>query len=76
MVRLSLGTGKTHGVRPGDIVGAVASRADIPGYAIGKIFIQEKHTLLDVPEEYVPQILAKTGTYRIRKLDQVTVERA
>lgn len=74
MVRLSLGTGKTNGVRPGDIVGAIASRANIPGYSIGKIFIQDKHTLVDVPEEYVAKILEKTGTYQIRKADQVSVE--
>ncbi len=74
MVRLSLGTGKTNGVRPGDIVGAIASRADIPGYSIGKIFIQDKHTLVDVPKEYVTKILDKTGTYRIRKSGQVSVE--
>jgi ATP-dependent RNA helicase DeaD len=74
MVRLSLGTGKTNGVRPGDIVGAIASRANIPGYAIGKIFIQDKRTLVDVPEGYVTKILEKTGTYRIRKSEQVSVE--
>ena len=74
MVRLTLGTGKTNGVRPGDIVGSIASRANIPGYSIGKIFIQDKHTLVDVPEEYVAKILDKTGTYRIRKSDQVSVE--
>jgi ATP-dependent RNA helicase DeaD len=74
MVRLSLGTGKTNGVRPGDIVGAIASRAKIPGYSIGKIFIQDKHTLVDVPEEYVAKILEKTGTYQIRKADQVSVK--
>lgn len=75
MIRLSLGSGKAHGVRPGDIVGAIASRADIPGYSIGKIFIQDRHTLVDIPEEYASKVLEKTGTYRIRKLANVTVER-
>jgi ATP-dependent RNA helicase DeaD len=75
MVRLTLGTGKIHGVRPGDVVGAIASHAEIPGYTIGKIFIQDKHTLVDVPEEYAATILEKTGTYRVRKLDRVTIER-
>jgi len=76
MVRLSLGTGKKHGVRPSDVVGAIASHASIPGSTIGKILIQDRHTLVDVPKEYVPQVLDKTGTYRIRKLGNVTVERA
>jgi ATP-dependent RNA helicase DeaD len=76
MVRLTLSTGKAHGVRPSDVVGSIASHADIPGRSIGKIFIQERTTFVDVPEQYVPQVLGKTGTYRVRKLDKVTVERA
>ena len=75
MVRISLSSGKADGVRPGDVVGAIASRADIPGYSIGKIFIQDRHTLLDIPEEYALKVLEKTGTYRIRKQANVTVER-
>jgi len=75
MVRLTLNTGKAQGVRPGDVVGAIASYADIPGYSIGKIFIQDRHTLVDVPEQYVSQVLGKTGGYHIRK-EKVTVERA
>jgi ATP-dependent RNA helicase DeaD len=75
MVRLSLSTGKTHGVRASDVVGAIASHADIPGYTIGKIFVQERHTLVDIPEKYVAQVLGKTGTYRVRKLDSVEIAR-
>jgi ATP-dependent RNA helicase DeaD len=75
MVRLSLSTGKAQGVRPGDVVGAIASYADIPGYSIGKIFIQDQHTLVDVPEKFVAQVLGKPGGYQIRK-EKVRVERA
>jgi ATP-dependent RNA helicase DeaD len=76
MVRLLLNTGKAHGVRPSDVVGAIASHANIPGNTIGKIFIQETKTLFDVPEEHVSKVLGKTGSYHVRKLDSVTVERA
>jgi len=75
MVRLSLGMGKNNGARPGDIVGAIAGLADIPGYTIGKIFIQSEHTLVDIPEEYAAKVLSKSGTYQIRKNANVTVER-
>lgn len=67
MVRLSLNAGKEHGIRPNDIVGAIAAHADIPGYLIGKIHIQESHSLVDVPEALAAQVLAKSGTVRIRK---------
>lgn len=67
MVRLSLNIGKVHGIRPADIVGSIAFHADIPGNAIGKITIQDQHTLVDVPETAVGRVLAKNGAYNIRK---------
>jgi ATP-dependent RNA helicase DeaD len=67
MVRLSLNMGRTHGIRPNDVVGTIAFHADIPGHTIGKIHIQDKFTLVDVPEKFVPQVLAKNGNYRIRQ---------
>jgi ATP-dependent RNA helicase DeaD len=76
MVRLTFGTGKSSGIRPSDVVGSIASRADIPGYTIGKISIHERNTHVDVPEQYVSQVLSQTGTYRVRKMDNVTIERA
>lgn len=67
MVRLTLSAGKYHGVCPGDVVGTIAYNADFPGSAIGAIIILDKHTLVDVPEQYVEQILAKAGKYQIRR---------
>ncbi|MFZ6031098.1 MAG: DEAD/DEAH box helicase [Chloroflexota bacterium] len=75
MVRLSLNMGKAHGIRPADVVGAIAYHADIPGSTIGKIYIDEQHTFVDVPENLVGQVLAKAGKYTIRK-QAFTVERA
>jgi len=75
MVRLTLNAGKAHGVRPNDVVGTIAYHANIPGKIIGAIRIQEQHTLVDVPQEFVQQVLAKNNNYRIRQL-VVTVERA
>ncbi len=67
MVRLSLSIGKSHGIRPADIVGTIAAHADIPGRTIGKIYIQDKFTLVDVPAESVGRVLAKNGGYSIRR---------
>jgi len=75
MVRLTLSAGKAHGVRPADIVGTIAYHADIPGHTIGEINILDRHTLVDVPQQYVTQTLAKAGKYRIRK-NAVTLELA
>ncbi|MCE5207322.1 MAG: DEAD/DEAH box helicase [Chloroflexi bacterium] len=68
MVRLSLGLGHKHGVRPNEVVSSIAYYAEIPGSAIGKILIDEQTTLVDIPEEFARQALAKSGDYRIHKL--------
>lgn len=67
MVRLALSRGKAHGVRPNDVVGAIARLADIPGNTIGRIKIQEQETFVDVPAEYVSAVIAKTGKYKIHR---------
>jgi ATP-dependent RNA helicase DeaD len=67
MVRLSLNMGRKHGVRPNDIVGAIAAHARIPGSSIGKIHIQDEHALVDVPEGLVNQVLVSQKPMHIRK---------
>jgi ATP-dependent RNA helicase DeaD len=67
MVRLNLSLGRIHGIRPNDVVGTIAFHADIPGHTIGKIHIQDKFTLVDVPEKFAARVLAKNGNYRIRQ---------
>ncbi|MGZ9226695.1 MAG: DEAD/DEAH box helicase [Anaerolineales bacterium] len=67
MVRLKLNKGKVHGIRPNDIVGTIAFHANIPGYTIGKIRIEEKYSFVDVPEEIVEQVLKQSGNYRVGK---------
>jgi len=67
MVRLTLNAGKMHGIRPNDVVGTIARHANIPGHAIGAIRIQDHHTLVDISERFVPQVLAKAGAYQIRR---------
>jgi len=67
MVRLKLNKGRLHGIRPNDIVGAIAFYAKIPGYAIGRIRIEEKHSFVDIPEDVVSQVLKQSGNYRVRK---------
>jgi ATP-dependent RNA helicase DeaD len=75
MVRLTLNLGKKQGLRPSDVVGAIASHANIPGYLIGKIHIQEQRTLVDVPEELVSRVLGAAESVRIHK-QAVDLQRA
>jgi len=75
MVSLTLSKGKSHGIRPNDVVSTIAYHADIPGNTIGKIRIQEHHTVVDVPEHFVAQVLARADKYRINR-QPITVARA
>lgn len=67
MVRLALGKGRVHGVRPSDVVSTIAYHAEIPGSSIGRIHIQDQQTFVDVPERLVPQVLSNTEKYRINR---------
>lgn len=58
MVRLIVDLGHKQGVRPGDIVGAVAGEAGIPGKSIGAIDIQQNRTFFDVKAGDVERVLA------------------
>jgi ATP-dependent RNA helicase DeaD len=42
--------GHLHGVKPGNIVGAVANEIDLESKFIGRIDIRDDHTYLDLPE--------------------------
>ena len=75
MVRLTLSAGKVDGIGPNDVVGTIAYHANIPGNTIGAIRIQERHTYVDVPEQFVTQVLEKNNTYRIRR-QPITITRA
>jgi ATP-dependent RNA helicase DeaD len=67
MVRMKLNKGKQHGVRPSDVVGTIAFHANIPGYTIGKIRIEERVTFVDIPEDAVEQVMKQNGNYRLGK---------
>ncbi len=63
MTRLYLSVGREDGVRPGDIVGAIANEADIPGRSIGAIELYDGFSLVDVPSnqaQHILQALKKT----------------
>ena len=42
--------GSTHGIKPSNVVGAIANEAGIEGVHIGRIDIREDHSFVDLPE--------------------------
>ncbi len=66
MVRLFMEVGRQNKIGPADIVGAIANEGNVPGKAIGGIDIYDRFTLVDVPSEYVKQVLHEMRNTRIR----------
>lgn len=66
MQRLFLSLGRRDGIRPMDIVGAIANEAQIPGKSIGQIDIFDRHTFVDIPEPVVDRVVQALGRTRLR----------
>lgn len=61
--RLYVGVGSRDDVRPGDLVGALAGEAEIPGAAIGKIEIRDTFSIVEVQSELADRVIqAVNGT--------------
>jgi ATP-dependent RNA helicase DeaD len=62
-VRLFVGLGEKDDVRPGDLVGAIAGEAGIPGEEVGKIEIRDTFSVVEVPSELAERVIkALNGT--------------
>ena len=66
MIRLEMGLGKVDGLRPSDVVASIAGIAGIPGTALGRIYIQNHRTTVDVSEEYLEKVVSANSKYKVR----------
>ena len=57
MTRLFVNAGRAGGVRPQDIVGALANESNLTGRDIGAIQIHERHALVEIPEHTADDVL-------------------
>jgi ATP-dependent RNA helicase DeaD len=55
--RLFVAAGRAAGIRPQDIVGALANESQLSGRDIGTIQIHERHALVEVPEAAADEVL-------------------
>ncbi|HEX9039379.1 MAG TPA: DEAD/DEAH box helicase [Ktedonobacterales bacterium] len=56
--RVFLRVGRRDGVRPADLVGAIANEAEVPGHIIGDIDIYDTFSFVEVPEYAAHDIIA------------------
>jgi len=65
-IELFLPVGRKRGVRPNDIVGALANDAGIPGASIGRVDVHEFKTFVKVAREAGEQVLAEITELEVR----------
>ncbi|GAA2070418.1 DEAD/DEAH box helicase [Actinomadura alba] len=58
MTRLFFGVGRNAGIRPQDLVGAIAGESRLTGRDIGSIEIAERFSLAEVPESAADEVIA------------------
>ena len=73
MTLLRLSVGKDESIRPADLVGAIAGEAKISSSAIGAIKIHDDYSLVEIPDELAPKVIAALKTAKIRG-NKVTVQ--
>ena len=66
MAKLYIGAGKTAGIRPGDLVGAIANEAKLASSRIGAIEVSDRFSLVDVPDALAGAIIDALGKTRIK----------
>jgi ATP-dependent RNA helicase DeaD len=69
MARLFVNVGSKDGLRPSDVVGAIANEAKIPGKSIGVIEIKDTYSFVEIPEPLVSRVVAALGRTRLRGRD-------
>lgn len=66
MVRLFINIGKKQGVRPGDILGAIAGESGMPGKLVGSIDMYDKYTFVEVPTDRAKEVLIAMDHAKIK----------
>jgi len=57
--------GYVHGVKPGNVVGAIANVAGLEGRQIGHVDIREDHTFVGLPKGMPARIMAELAKTRV-----------
>ena len=66
MVRLFIGAGRIAGVRPQDLVGAIAGESGLSGRDIGAIEIADRYSIVEVPESAADEVISALRRTTIR----------
>ena len=66
LARVFFGAGKKAGIRPADLVGAIAGESGVPSSAIGAIRIAENFSVVEVPDDLADAIIEAVGAATVK----------
>jgi ATP-dependent RNA helicase DeaD len=66
MARIYIGAGREAGIRPGDLVGAIANEAKVSSKVIGAIEIEDRFSIVDVPDAISKDIIERLSRTRVK----------
>ena len=66
MTRLFIGAGRQAGVRPQDIVGAIANETSLSGRDVGSIQLSDRFSLVEVPASAEREVIAALNNTRLK----------
>ncbi|HRI49709.1 MAG TPA: DEAD/DEAH box helicase [Pseudomonadota bacterium] len=66
VARILLSVGQSHGIRPGDIVGAIANEAGLSGRDIGRVEIHDHDSVVEIPAAALQQVLTSMRNATVR----------
>ena len=64
--RVFIGGGMLHGIRPGDLFGAIVNETGLPRSAVGAIEVTDRFALVEVPEDQVDRVVAALRGTKLR----------
>ena len=66
MAKVYIGAGREAGIRPGDLVGAIANEAGLNSNVIGAVEVMDRFSLVEVPEVLAREIIETLSRTRIK----------
>ncbi|MFI5224098.1 MAG: DbpA RNA binding domain-containing protein, partial [Nitrospirales bacterium] len=66
MAKVYIGAGKEAGIRPGDLVGAIANEAGLNSNVIGAVEVMDRFSLVEVPEVLAREVIEALSRTRVK----------
>lgn len=66
MAKVYIGAGREAGIKPGDLVGAIANEAGLNSNVIGAVEVMDRFSLVEVPEVLAREIIEALSRTRVK----------